>query len=468
MKLVCMKCGKEYPLDTIDPECVCGGKLIYEVEDFASFKESFKYVRVAYRERRRKSMWVFRRLMPEVKFKEVSLGEGITPLLKTDSLASMLGLRNLFVKDESKNPTSSFRDRAASIAVSHALGLGFDTINTATNGNMGASLAAYSSKVGMRCRIVVPKMVDLGKLTQMKVYGGEVISYGETVDDAIEYLKSRKFSGYTVVAEENHLVLEGQKTISFEIYLEIGAPDFLIVPVGSGSTYYSIWKGFDELKKAGIVDTSTKIIGVQSSGCAPIYWNLKGVDKKIRGTSALAIFVKKPTFMREVLEIVNRGLGEIVEVSDNDMVEAEKSIARSEGIFVELSSASTVAALKKLVDEGTIDKGDSVVCLITSSGLKSTYIFNAIVEGGKRGSLMSKFNTKVSILRLLSLEPQYGYVIWKKIGRDIKFQAIYQHLKELENMGLIVSEVRGRRKYFSITEKGRRVLEAVDELSLLL
>ncbi|MCD6380719.1 MAG: threonine synthase, partial [Candidatus Odinarchaeota archaeon] len=425
-------------------------------------------VKDLYKKGKGKSIWIFKRLMPDVKFREVSLGEGITPLVKTDRLASTLGLKNLFTKDESKNPTSSFRDRAASVAVSHALGLGFDTINTATNGNMGASLAAYSSKVGMRCRIVVPKMVDLGKLTQMKVYGGEVISYGETIDDAVRYLKSRKFPGYTVIAEENHLVLEGQKTISFEIYLEMGVPDFIIVPVGSGSTYYSIWKGFDELKKAGIVDSSTKIIGVQSSGCAPIYWNLKGMGRKIKGTSALAIFVKKPPFMREVLEIVKRGFGEIVEVSDDDMIEAEKNIARSEGMFVELSSASTIAALKKLVDEGSIDKGDSVVCLITSSGLKSTYIFNAIVEGRKRGSITSKFNTKVSILRLLSLEPQYGYIIWKKIGRNIKFQAIYQHLKELESMGLIVSEVRGRRKYFSITERGRRVLEAVDELSLLL
>ncbi|MHA1860357.1 MAG: pyridoxal-phosphate dependent enzyme, partial [Candidatus Asgardarchaeia archaeon] len=173
-------------------------------------------------------------------------------------------------------------------------------------------------------------------------------------------------------------------------------------------------------------------------------------------------------FMMEVLEIVKRGFGEVVEVSDEDMIEAEKIIARNEGMFVELSSASTVAALKKLVDEGSIDKGDSVVCLITSSGLKSTYIFNAIVEGGKKGSITSKYNTKGNILRLLSLETHYVYIICKKIGMEIKFQAIYQHLKELESMGLIVSKMRGRRKYFSITDRGRRVLEAVDELSLLL
>ena len=190
-------------------------------------------------------------MLPPVKHM-VSLGEGGTPLHKAERLAKAVGLKDLYLKDETRNPTNSYRDRAAAFLTSNAIDQGFEALVCATNGNMGASLAAYSAKAELICHVLVPKVVDVGKLAQMIAYDAVIEESGDIVDDSIRKAAdlAKETGWYQATAELNPLVVEAQKTISFEINEQFTVPDWVIVSMGSGGTIYSLWKGFKELKAA--------------------------------------------------------------------------------------------------------------------------------------------------------------------------------------------------------------------------
>ena len=192
-------------------------------------------------------------MLPPVKHM-VSLGEGTTPLHKAERLAKAVGLKDLYLKDETRNPTSSYRDRAAAFLTSNAIDQGFEALVCASNGNMGASLAAYSAKAGLICHVLVPKVVDVGKLAQMIAYDAVIEESGDIVDDSIRKAAdlAKETGWYQATAELNPLVVEAQKTISYEINEQFAVPDWVIVPMGSGGTIYSLWKGFKELNSWGL------------------------------------------------------------------------------------------------------------------------------------------------------------------------------------------------------------------------
>ena len=318
-------------------------------------------------------------MLPPVKHL-VSLGEGGTPLHKAERLAKRLDLKGLYLKDETRNPTNSYRDRAATLLTSNAIDRNFHTLICATNGNMGASLAAYSAKAGLICHLVVPEVVDVGKLAQMLAYDAAIEEFGKILDDSIQKAAAiaKETGWYQATAELNPLVVEAQKTISYEIYEQFGVPEWILVSMGSGGTIYSIWKGFKDLKQFGLVDALPRIVGVQPEGCAPIVNTLfaKGASKSKKtvnpATHALAILVAEPLQSELAVNAIRESDGLALTVSDSEIFAAELEIAKLEGVFAEPASSATIAALGKLVKGGKISSDSSVVCLITGSGLKAT------------------------------------------------------------------------------------------------
>ena len=461
--LRCIKCGGEsdsYPPRSSCPRC--GGPLEYtlDVDKIGTVKFKGKL-----------SFWRYRPLLPEVR-NVATMREGGTPLYSAERLGRDFGFSTLYLKDETRNPTNSFRDRGAALIVSNMMDFGAKTAVCATNGNMGASLAAYCAKYGIACHVIIPRRVDMGKLAQMLVYDAIIEEHGETVDDSIEMVKAlaEETGWYQATPELNPLVIEAQKTIAFEVAEQFGVPDWFIISMGSGGTAYSIWKGFRELHELGITDSLPKILGVQSEGCSPIVnaYLKTDVDLGRPFTHAVGILVTNPRQKELALDAIRSSGGQALSVSDQEILAAEQSIARLEGIFAEPASAGTIAALRRAAEGSIIDRDESVVCLITGSGLKSTDVLQALSKRRKSAMLGAEFSTKEKILRLLSSRDRYGYEIWKDLGKMMTRPAIYQHLNELLARGLLVSYVRKDKKYFKLTNRGRRVLKAIDEVKMLL
>jgi threonine synthase len=420
------------------------------------------------------SFWKYRSLLPEVK-SAMSLGEGGTPLHQARRLAGEVDLSTVYLKDETRNPTNSFRDRCAALLISNALDLSYGSVICASNGNMGASMAAYCAKSGLVCQVVVPKMVDMGKLAQMLIYDAVIEEHGETVDESTERAESLALETgwYQASAELNPLVIEAQKTIAFEVAEQTGVPDWFVVTMGSGGTIYSIWKGFRELQRLERIDRLPRLVGVQANGCSPIvsaYQRDKSdpIIPEKPSTHALAILVGKPINGGWALEAIKETSGVAVSVSDSEIFTAEQQIAKFEGIFAEPASSATIAALRKMVHEGTISKKDGVVCLITGSGLKATNVLHALTRKRKTALIGLELSTKEKMLRILSQKDTYGYALWKKLGKTMTRAAVYQHLNELSDRGLVTAYEKKGRKYFRITSRGKRVLQAIDELKILL
>jgi len=464
--LKCPRCGnvsKEVGTNYLCEKC---GMLLEYIYDYENIDLNFEALR-------NNNIWRYEKILPRIR-RRVTLDEGKTPLRIAENLAKKIGLKSLFLKDETLNPTNSFRDRAAALMVSQALDYGYKKMVCASNGNLGASIAAYCAKAHIRAKIVVPKATHIGKLAQMFIYDAEVVEKGETLDDSLIFvekiLEDRSF--YNATAEHNSLTLEGQKTISFEIVEKMHVPDWVIVPMGSGGTIYSLWKGFVELRELGILESLPHMVGVQAEGCSPIVKMFlgekeKSLEERNISTQALAILVRNPANSFLALKAIRNSNGVAVAVSDNDIMLAEKLLAKTEGLFAEPASASTIAALSNLLNEGLIDRSDRVVCLITASGLKAPYVLEAIIRRGKKISFRKNVSVKLQILKLLDMGVSYGYELWKALGKGISIQAVYQHLNELEERELVKSDWKERRKYYQLTEKGKQVLDLLETLILL-
>jgi len=410
-------------------------------------------------------------VLPPVKH-EVSLGEGGTPLHKAERLAKTVGLKELYLKDETRNPTNSYRDRAAAFLTSNAIDQGFETLVCASNGNMGASLAAYTAKANLICHVLVPKIVDVGKLAQMIAYDAVIEESGNIVDDSIRKAAdlAKETGWYQATAELNPLVVEAQKTISYEINEQSTTPNWVIVPMGSGGTIYSLWKGFKELKELGLTNSLPRMVGVQTEGCAPIVNQLKenAPSKSFSpSTRALAILVGEPLQSDLAVKAIHESNGLALTVSDSEILASELLVAKLEGVFAEPASSATVAALQKL-KEKQISTRDIVVCLITGSGLKSTDVLQALNKKQKTAGLGLAVSTKQKILKILSEKDSYGYDLWKQLGQIMTRAAVYQHLNELADRGLVVSYEQDGKRFFRIAERGRKVLAAFDEIQLLM
>jgi threonine synthase len=326
------------------------------------------------------SVWRYAELLPiSDRSKIVSLGEGGTSLNKCARLGSELGLKEVYVKNEGENPTGSFKDRGMTVGVTRALELGIKTVACASTGNTSASLAAYAARAGLECIVLIPSgKVALGKLIQALIYGARVIQVKGNFDDALKIVEGLCLTQPIYLLNSiNPYRLEGQKTIAFEIWDQLDGmvPDKVIVPVGNAGNISAIWKGFRELYSMGLIDKLPKMIGIQAEGAAPIANLIKMGLKEIKfvenpETIATAIRIGSPVNWKRAVGAIKDSDGFAETIPDEEILKAQRLLARYEGIFVEPAGAASIAGLIKLFKNGLVKQDDLVVCIATGHGLK--------------------------------------------------------------------------------------------------
>jgi threonine synthase len=487
----CTECGQVFtPQRYINSCSECGGVLdvVYDLEDAKSPLTPRKI------RNRRPGIWKYYELLPiREKTNMISLGEGGTYLHKCDGLAKDLGLDNLHLKDETTNPTGAFIDRGTAVEVSAAKEYGLRSVCCGSTGNLAASLVAYAARAGLESKVFIGQKgnVDIGKFYQILAYAADVEIVRDH-EEAIARAQQESRRSHFITSSNPHF-MEGEKTTVYETceQLDWNAPDWIIVPMGNGGHVSMIWKGLMELEQIGLIDGSkTRIIGAQASGCAPIVEAFKGGLRKITplssaSTVAFDICVKNPVCGHTALMAIAESGGLAISVSDREILEAVRNLARREGVFAEPASATTIAVLQKLILSGKIRHGDSVLCVITGMGLKYPEIARTLVKGkGALEQLLSRVErrkvttklgqTKIRILQILSTGESYGYGIWKALvdeyGMRLKIPSIYQHLSELTSSGLIISTrtektyENRQRSYYALTEKGKWTLSQIRKL----
>lgn len=485
--LKCTSCGKTYPPNITMELCS-------ECKGFLTMSYNFEFIKTQLKnkiENRSPGVWRFFELLPLEKSSHIiSLGEGGTYLQRCDKLAKILAVRRLYVKNETTNPTGSFIDRGVTVAISKAKKEGFKALSCVPTGNFGASLAAYTAKAGLKCIIFLSPEIDLGKLYQMIAYDAEIV-----VESSFKEAFSRmeKTDRGSLITPVNPYFLEGEKTIGFEICEQLGwiTPSRIVVPMGTGGLISMIWKGIREMDYTGLIHRlSTKMIGIQSNGCCPIVEAFKQNNETIKPfnepkTLAIDIKVGDPILGQMALRTIRDSGGTAATVSDSEILEATRLLAKTEGIFAEPSAASTIAGVKKLREMKEVDGDEDIVCIITGAGLKDLTTAKKMsedrrrvrmliesVEGGRVTTRLGE--TKTRILKILSNRELHGYGIWKKLTDDyeltITLPSVYQHLAEMEILGLLRKGgayfVVGNRKrhYYTPTEEGLEVLKILGSL----
>jgi threonine synthase len=384
--LKCRECGIEY-----EPQF----KYICE-ECFGPLDVQYNFPsninREVFSSRKEKSYWRYFEMLPVAnKNNIVNLQAGLTPLQKADRLAKeMGGLKNLFIKNDSVNPTFSFKDRPAGIAVSRAKEIKLRAVGCASTGNLASATAAHAAVAELPCYIFAPSDIEHVKIAQALSYGGEFVAVDGTYDDAnrvASIIGDSKGIGIVNINMRPYYV-EGSKTLAYEVaeQLDWQIPDNLIIPVGSGAMLNAICKGFEELLMLGLVDHKTdfKITAAQPHGCAPIVDAFKKKTDQVipvekPDTIAKSLAIGDPGDGLYVLKRLNQYNGMAEEVTDKEIIDGILLLAKTEGIFTEPAGGVAVAVLKKLVEEGKIDKDERIVCYITGNGLKATEAVTSVL-----------------------------------------------------------------------------------------
>ncbi len=299
----------------------------------------------------------------------ITLGEGDTPLVRSQTLERELGVGELYFKLEGCNPTGSFKDRGMVMAVAKAVEDGSTRIICASTGNTSASAAAYGARFGLETLVVIPQgKIAIGKLAQAIAYGARIIEVTGNFDEALTIVRTLSESQpVTLVNSLNPHRIDGQKTGAFEVADELGdAPEYLFIPVGNAGNITAYWKGFVEYHALGKSRTLPKMMGFQAAGAAPI---VKGKPIKRPHTIATAIRIGNPASWRGALAARDESGGIIEAVTDDEIIQAYRRIATAEGIFVEPASAASLAGLMKLA-AGRDFSGARIVCVFTGHGLK--------------------------------------------------------------------------------------------------
>lgn len=303
----------------------------------------------------------------------LTLHEGNTPLIRADRLSEQLDL-DIHLKFEGMNPTGSFKDRGMVMAVAKAMEEGSSTVMCASTGNTSAAAAAYSARANLNCIVLIPdKNIALGKLAQAIIYGAKVIAIEGNFDRALEIVREITAKHpITLVNSVNPYRIEGQKTASFEVIDQLGkAPDYLAIPVGNAGNISAYWKGFKEYYEKGRSNALPKMIGFEAEGAMAI---VKGEPIPNPETVATAIRIGNPASWKTAVNAYKESGGQINYVTDEEILQAYRMIAVSEGVFAEPASAASVAGVMKLKNEGVFAGGETVVCVLTGHGLKDPNI----------------------------------------------------------------------------------------------
>ncbi len=371
-RLVCVGCSTRYPPDEVIYTCSrCGHLLAVEYD-----LNSVTIARSTW-ESRPLSVWRYRELLP-VSIEPVSLQEGGTPLYHLSRIGDEIGVRKLYAKHEGMNPTGSFKDRGMTVGVSMALQLKKTSVACASTGNTSASLAAYAARAGIPAVVLLPAgKVALGKVAQALMHGARVLSIRGNFDRALEMVHELCLShGLYLLNSVNPFRLEGQKTIGFETLDQLGeTPDRMVLPVGNAGNISAVYKGFVELAQLGLMEGMPMMTGIQAAGSAPIVRAIREglpevVPEPHPETVATAIRIGAPVNAEKALAAIRKTGGCAETVTDAEILAMQRDLARKEGIGVEPASAASVAGVKKLVENGVIDRNETIVCVVTGHLLK--------------------------------------------------------------------------------------------------
>ncbi len=378
-ELQCRECGRHYPAEAIAVCDFCFGPLevTYDYEAIAAIEGLRERI-----EHGPRSVWRYVDLLPVEGTAPVDLGAGYTPLVRAERLGAELGLRDLWIKNDTLNPTGSFKDRVVSVALTAARRLGFKVAACASTGNLANSVAAHAAHSGMRAVVFIPKDLEVAKIVGTAVYGAEVVAIDGNYDDVNRLcaeLTAEKPSWAFVNVNVRTYYAEGSKTLAFEVAEQLGwrAPDHVVVPIASGSQLTKVHKGFSELGKVGLLpsDVSVRISGAQAAGCAPVANAFADGSDFIRpvkpNTIAKSLAIGNPADGWYALEVVQSTGGAVGAVTDEEIVEGIRLLASTEGIFAETAGGVTIATLSKLAAEGVIRPDETVVALVTGHGLKT-------------------------------------------------------------------------------------------------
>lgn len=375
--LQCRECGQEYPTAPVHVCENCFGPLEI-VYDFAAIKRSLSREKIAARER---NIWRYRELLPIDSEPIIGLHSGFTPLIRAHRLGKALGVKELYLKDDSgSHPTFSYKDRVVSVALTKAVEFGYDTVACASTGNLAHAVAAHAAVAGLRCYVFVPDDLEQSKIIGSTVYGPITVGVKGNYDD-VNRLCSEvgdKYGWAFVNVNLRPFYAEGAKTHGFEIAEQLGwkLPQHVVVASAGGTILPRLAKAFKEFVDLGLVEnTGCKIYSAQASGCAPIVNAIQqGTDiiTPVKpNTIASSIAIGDPGDGYYVIQTVQESGGWGESVTDDEIVEAIKLLARTEGIFTEPAGGAEVAATKKLIDSGRIPTDESIVISITGNGFKS-------------------------------------------------------------------------------------------------
>ncbi|MGO9527735.1 MAG: threonine synthase [Verrucomicrobiia bacterium] len=374
--LRCIICGEKYPADNRYTCDKCGVWGILDVEyDYAKVAKTLTRQALAQRPH---THWRYEELIPiDFSLPLPRLQIGYTPVYHTDRLNEWVGVRDFYLKDDGRNPSASFKDRASSVGVMKAIEYRAKTISTASTGNAASSLACCAAAVGLSAFIFVPEKAPEPKIAQLLVFGSTVIKVKGNYDAATDFCMDAcaKYGWYNRNCAINSYLVEGKKTCGLEIAEQFSdmMPDWVCLSVGDGCTIAGTWKGIREMHQLGFIKKLPRMLGVQATGCKPIadaFHSGKELVPVEGGTRADSIDCGTPRNWRKAVQAIRESHGEIVAVSDAEIMDAMNKTARLSGVFGEPSGAASVAGVKRAVADGIIKKGESVCAVITGNGLK--------------------------------------------------------------------------------------------------
>ena len=385
LSLRCKECSREYPVEALNVCEFCFGPLevIYDLEAIARMTSRKKIASGP------NSLWRYADFLPADYNPVVDINAGFTPLIRSRGLAAHLGLKELWIKNDSVNPSFSFKDRVVAVAAAKALELGFDTIACASTGNLACSVAAHAARGGMKAYVFIPSDLEAGKVLGAAIYSPTMIAIDGSYDD-VNRLCSELADQHPwafVNINVRPFYADGSKTLGYEIAEQLGwrAPDHAVAPSASGAMFTKIYQGLNEFHQTGLIDeVHTRMHCAQARGCSPIataYEEGRFVIRPVKPNSlATSLAIGNPADGYYALKVIEASGGSAVITEENEVAEGVKLLAQTEGIFTEGAGGVAVSGLKQLVATGRIKPDESTVLFITGNGLKTTELVADVVD----------------------------------------------------------------------------------------